>query len=97
MKSFADVQTEDRRLAILRLLAESTDYRANLYLLQTALESFGHNVSHDRLHADLDWLYEQGLVTVAGLAGITLARLTERGADVAAGRAIVTGVKRPGP
>ncbi len=36
--------TEDRRLVILRLLEQSGDYRANEYLLRTALESMGHSV-----------------------------------------------------
>lgn len=95
--NFAQLQTEDRRLVLLRLLAESGDYRANLYLLQTAAGSFGHTVSMDRLQADIDWLSEQTLVSAESVAGVTIATLTQRGLDVAQGRAHCTGVKRPLP
>ena len=94
---FADLQTEDRRLVLLRLLAESGDYRANLFLLQTASAGFGHSVSMDRLHADVDWLEEQSLVKTDGVGGVCIVTLTQRGLDVAQGRAHCTGVKRPMP
>lgn len=97
MTKFAEIQTEDRRLVILRLLAESSGYRAASPLLQSALEGFGHVVSADRLIADLDWLYEQQLVSIESVGGITLAVLTQRGLDVGQGRAHCTGVKRPMP
>ncbi len=94
---FADLQTEDRRLVLLRLLAESGDYRANLFLLQTAAAGFGHSVSMDRLHGDIDWLEEQALVKTDGVGGVCIVTLTQRGLDVAQGRAHCTGVKRPMP
>lgn len=97
MMSFAKVAEEDRKLQTLRLLAEAPDYTGNLPLLQAALASLGHAVGADRLHTDLAWLEEQGLVGLSSLAGITLARLTQRGLDVSAGRVEVPGVKRPGP
>lgn len=97
MNSFERLLTEDRRLMILRLLAEDPGYQANVYVLRPALEAVGHTVSHDRLEADLAWLAEQGLVTVGEAAHVTVGRLTARGADVASGRATVPGVKRPEP
>jgi hypothetical protein len=97
MKSFAQVAAEDRRLQILRLLAQAPDYTGNLPLLQTALTGMGHAVGADRLHTELAWLEEQGLTTCTQLADITLAKLTQRGLDVSEGRAEVPGVKRPGP
>lgn len=87
----------DRRLMILRLLAEAPDYRANAWLLQSALAAVGHAVGVDRLRTELAWLEEQGLVALEQVGGVTLARLTARGGDVAAGRAIVPGVRRPAP
>lgn len=95
--NFADLETEDRRLVTLRLLAESNAYAVNIYLLQTALGQMGHSVSLDRLHTDIDWLEEQGLATTSGVAGVTIITLTQRGLDVAEGRAHCTGVKRPAP
>jgi hypothetical protein len=95
--SFARALEEDRRLAIIRLLAEAPEYQANSSVLQTALEHFAHSVSRDRVHADLAWLAEQGLVTIETLFSIQVATLTQRGLDAASGRALVPGVKRPQP
>lgn len=94
---FAEHFAEDRRLVTLRILERAEGYRANEYLLQTALAGFGHSVSRDRVRTDLEWLREQGLVTLERAGSMTVGTLTERGADVAAGRASVPGVKRPAP
>lgn len=95
--SFAEHLAADRRLLILKLLEQAPDYRGNAYLLQSALPEFGHAVGLDRLHTDLAWLAEQGLLVVSTVGGVTLAQLTARGADVATGRSVVPGVKRPAP
>jgi hypothetical protein len=97
MMSFSELQTEDRRLVILQLLAESPGYRANEYLVLTALEGFGHVVSRDRLRADFAWLVEQSLVLAGETGGVLVPHLTDRGIDVAQGRAQHPGVKRPRP
>lgn len=95
--SFAEHIAADRRLVTLRLLEQAPDYRGNAMLLQRALEGFGHAVGMDRLTTDLAWLAEQGLLELDTVGGVALARLTQRGADVAAGRARVPGVARPAP
>lgn len=97
MKTYQDLMTEDRRLVMLRLLAEAEGYTVNEYVLTAALPGLGHAASADRIRTDLGWLEEQGLVGIEAPAGVRLARLTPRGADVAAGRARVEGVKRPMP
>lgn len=97
MSSFQRLLDEDRRLVILRLLAEDPGYQLNVYVLRPAMEAMGHAVSHDKVGTDLAWLAEQGLVTVGQASGVTVGRLTARGADVAKGLAIVPGVKRPEP
>lgn len=97
MNSFERLMAADRRLMILRLLAQDPGYRLNAYVLRPALDAVGHTVSHDKVETDLAWLAEQGLVLVEQAAGVTVGRLTARGADVAAGRATVPGVKRPEP
>lgn len=93
----AEQMDADRRLVILQLLEQAPDYRGNGYLLQTAMAGLGHVVGLDRLHTDLAWLDEQGLVEMSSVGGVTLAQLTARGNDVARGRAIVPGVQRPAP
>jgi hypothetical protein len=97
MNTFTKIVDEDRRLTILLLLSESPDYKANHFLLQTALDGFGHTVSVDRLKSDLAWLAEQGLVVQHDTAGVQVPQLTDRGLDVAQGRVVVPGVKRPRP
>jgi Fe2+ or Zn2+ uptake regulation protein len=97
MNNFPDLVRADRRLVIIRLLAQADSYTANQYLLHAALPGFGHNVSEDVVVSDLDWLEEQGLVTNEDMGGVRMVKLTRRGDDVQAGRAKVTGVKRPRP
>lgn len=97
-KNYATVLSEDRRLIILRILAELPSYRANSSVLYSLLSQWGHHPSRDQVKSELRWLDEQGLLDVEpiGDGSVLLATLTERGQDVAAGRALVDGVKRPG-
>ncbi len=96
MTDFAAFVAEDRRLVILRVLANMPAYRSNSFLLTTLLGKWGHEPSADQVKGDLAWLQEQGLLTVQDVEGVYIATLATRGADVAAGRAVVPGVKRPG-
>lgn len=96
MNSFAQTLLEDRRLVLLRLLAELPGYRSNSSVLTTLLDRFGHTVSRDYVKTQLAWLAEQELVNVTDLDGLKLATLTERGHDAARGLASVPGVARPG-
>jgi len=97
MNGFAQLLSEDRRLLILRILDRAPGSEANHYILREALDTMGHNVSRDAVRGELSWLAEQGLVTVEELEGMAVARLTGRGHDVAQGRAVVPGVKKPVP
>lgn len=97
MTHFAEHVASDLRLRILQLLAQDIDYAVNEYILARALESVGHAVSRDHLRVQLDWLAEQGLITVENVSGVTVAKLTVRGKDIAEGRARVSGVHRPDP
>lgn len=94
--SYQTLLHEDQRLVILRTLAEMNGYQANESILQTVLDSYGHNISRDLVVSHLRFLAEQGLVSLEDISGITVATLKRRGEDVASGRASVAGVKRPG-
>ena len=96
-KTFAERLAEDRRLVILRLLEQTPGYFANESLIHSSLADFGLAVSRDQVRTDLSWLAEQGLATNEDVAGVMVVCATTRGLDTAAGRAIVPGVKRPGP
>jgi len=95
MAGYHQQLAEDRRLSILLLLEASPGGSANEMLLHQVLPDFGHNASLDQVGVDLAWLAEQGLVTVRDLHDLKVASILARGADVAAGRAVVPGVKRP--
>lgn len=95
--SFDQTLTEDRRLTILKGLQAAVQYRANAFLLRRFCDTLGHVVSADRIEQDLAWLREQSLVTLVRPEGVTVATLTARGLDVAAGSATTPGVARPQP
>lgn len=97
MSKLAKLVTEDRRLAILRILEGSAEYRSNLFLIQRMLAVFGHPVSQDAINTDLAWLAEQGLLELESVGGVSIPQLLARGIDVACGRAVVPGVARPMP
>lgn len=96
MSQFASFLAEDRRLVILRVLADMPAYRTNSFLLSTLLAKFGHAPSSDQVKDDLAWLQDLQLVSVEVVESVHIATLTARGADTAAGRVVVPGVKRPG-
>lgn len=92
-----DVETEDLRLVMLRVLGEASGYRANESLLQALLEPWGHVVSRDRVRVELAWLGEQGAVETEEIGGVMIGTLTARGHDAARGAATIPGVRRPAP
>lgn len=94
--AYAELLRADIRLVILRSLSELPACRGNSSVLNTILDSYGHAVSRDNTKTELRWLEEQGLVTIDEAGAVLVATLTERGEDVARGRARVDGVKRPG-
>jgi hypothetical protein len=97
--SLAGVLAEDRRLVVLRSLAEDAGYSANEMVLQRLLDHVGHRVARDMVRADLAFLAEHGLIRLETLAmpprdprafGATgelwVAHLLPAGEDVAKGR-----------
>lgn len=95
--SFSDLLAADRRLVMLRLLADAPGGKANTYVLAAGLRAMGHDCSQDQAETDAAWLEEQSLVAVERLDNVRIVQLRSRGSDVAAGRARVPGVKRPVP
>ena len=95
--SYEQTIQEHLRLTLLRLLAEDPDYTLNDSLLTDLTADYGFTPSRDKVRPELSWLKEQGLVTADNDPHITIATLTERGADVARGRVTVPGIKRPSP
>lgn len=89
---------EDRRLCVLRILADQTGYTVNESVMQAALELVGHRLSRDMVQGLFSWLKEQGLVRVEELSyTLHVASITQRGLDVQSGLSTHPGVKRPRP
>ena len=94
---FEQLVRQDCRLRTLQILANTPGYGLNARIIKTALGQLNHTPSTDLLNNDLNWLEEQGLVTLTEVSGLKVATLTERGADVAAGRSKIDGIAAPGP
>ncbi len=93
--SYADFLRADLRLVTLRILTELPSYRGNSSVLTNLLDKLGHSATRDQVKTELRWLAEQGLLTLDEAGQVLVATLTERGQDVAEGRARVDGVQRP--
>lgn len=94
--SFKDHLKQDMRLVVLRILQELPQYRSNSSVLGAGLDRFGHSFSRDQVKTELYWLAEQGLLEILDdLGSVLVVKLTERGLDVATGRATTNGVNRP--
>ena len=92
-----EIIIKDQRLVILRSLVDAW-YDANESILDDCLSLYGHNISRDLVRNHLNWLEEQGLVQIERLQnGFMIAKITQRGLDVANGEAVVEGVKKPLP
>ena len=93
--SFNEFLAQDRRLCILRLLAESGG-SGNDSVLHQALEQLGHrNQPRETIRADLRFLIGAGLIVDEWVGNIQIATITKRGVEVAQGRVIVEGIKKP--
>ena len=95
--TYAERVQRDMRLTILKLLDASAGYDLSAPILRAALADFAHRPSADVLATELAWLTELGLISTHLVASVTVATLTDRGADAAHGRATIPGVARPGP
>ena len=95
--SLKELIKQDQRLVILRSLADA-GYDANESILDDCLALYGHKISRDLVRTHLNWLEEQDLVQIERLQnGLMIAKITQRGLDVANGEAVVDGVKKPLP
>ncbi|MBF0309476.1 MAG: ArsR family transcriptional regulator [Magnetococcales bacterium] len=96
-KSLKQLAAEERRLRLLQALKECPAYKATLDLLHAFLAGTALGCSQEVLLAELGWMEEQGLVELDNTDGVILAKLLQRGRDVADGLTLLTGVARPAP
>jgi hypothetical protein len=97
MSQFAKYENEQMRLTILQMLEQDRDFTANDTVVNRALDSVGFSVSSDKLKTELAWLQEQGVIELNESMSMTIVKLTQRGQDVALGRATIPGIPRPRP
>lgn len=98
MSYFSEAFQPHLRLTALLVLAEAPAYRANSSIIHSAADEVGLPATRDQVRSELAWLEEQRLVTLTHPSQtLSVATLTERGLDVARGRAAVPGVQRPSP
>lgn len=98
MKSFANRIAATLRLVVLQVLASAAKEGVpdvNDSILRTAACEFGPVPDVQAFRTTLAWLAEHELITVREVGEFRVAALTDLGADVAAGRATVDGVRRP--
>jgi Fe2+ or Zn2+ uptake regulation protein len=95
--TMADRWREHLRISILRVLEQAPGYSANDSILLDVLRSeLGFGASRDQVRSEIAWLSEQGLVRAEAFGiSLTVATLTGRGQDTAAGIVTHPGVKRP--
>ncbi len=91
--SYQEKITAARRLAILLALYFAPGYTMNRAALKMQVEATGYVASNDLFYAELAWLDEVGLIEFSQ----PIAKLTDRGADVALGKSQTPGVRRPSP
>ncbi|BCW89975.1 hypothetical protein sos41_31430 [Alphaproteobacteria bacterium SO-S41] len=94
--SYLDTQRRHLRLSILLILKDAPQYRCNDSILRDTLQPFGFDPSRDQVRGELTWLAEQNLVEVSEAGKLLVAKATQHGVDVAAGRARHPDVQRPG-
>lgn len=95
MSNYAETLSKHRRLAILRHLAESSDYTSNVSILSKVLQGVGVSSTRDQVITEIGWLVEQGFATQAEENGLIVATVTVRGVEIASGTANHPGVQRP--
>ncbi|WP_428242972.1 hypothetical protein [Gynuella sp.] len=96
--NFNDMVKQEQRLLMLQLLEQDAGYSHNENILHRGLNALGHAVSMDAVRAHIELLRDAGLVTVTQSDAVgMIAKVTNRGLDVAQGNTVVSGVARPLP
>jgi len=86
------------RLSVLQLLASQHGGSANDAVLYEAVNALDLRCSREHMREHLFWMAGQNMVSALDMRlrnGLVIVTLTERGADVAAGRSFIAGVQRP--
>lgn len=91
------ISSEHRALALLRLLLRAAKYTSNELLMSDWLTAIGLAYCSSQLKRPLRELEEAGLLVTREVKGTLVAKLSNRGAEVADGKEVVECVLRPPP
>lgn len=97
MSNYMETVSKHRRLTILKFLEASPEYTSNASILVEVCNDYGVTSTRDQISGELDWLREQGFVTLENSGDFIVATATGRGVEIALGQATHDGVKRPRP
>lgn len=95
--SYATEVQKHKRLAILRHLAECSEYTSNASILGDVLRGVGLVASRDQIVTELTWLKDQSMVTLEDNDGFVIATATQAGVEIARGISTHPGIQRPRP
>lgn len=97
MSDYFELQRRHARLAILRFVEGAPQYSTNASMLAQLLPHVGINYTRDQVVTELNWLRDQGMVTLAAHGGIVVATATMSGVEIAQGTGRHPDVQRPRP
>jgi hypothetical protein len=87
-----EINQEHRLLAILRFLSRLPAHTSNAVVLRDCLNTFGVITTLEETKQSLDHLRELSLCGLTHDGGCAIAKLTERGSEVAEGRLRLDGI-----
>ena len=93
--SYATEVQKHKRLAILRHLAECSEYTSNASILGDVLRGVGLVASRDQIVTELTWLKEQAMVSLEDNGGFIVVTATQSGVEIASGITTHPGIQRP--
>lgn len=95
--SYQETLREHARIAILRLMEDAPGYTHNVSMITDLLRVAGITYTRAQVEGEVQWLREQGMLTVETHAGFIVATATVRGVEVAQGVTTYPGIRRPRP
>ena len=98
MANFKEMYTQLRRIAILRFLFVAPGKTVNSDILKIVLNERGITTSKDDLENDLCFLNAENCIEYKYFFeenNLRVITLTEKGEDVATGKTIIAGIRRP--
>ena len=95
--SYQETLRKHRRLGILRHLEACAEYTSNASILADVLDGVGVGSTRDQVLTELQWLEDNGFVSLEEKASFVVATATQSGVEIARGRATHPLIQRPSP